>query len=65
LAQWQRAAVGIEVRKEGRRATLVPGGKLTPEDADLLRKEIDELLREGCRELVLDLERVLYIDSEA
>jgi anti-anti-sigma factor len=57
--------VGIEVRREGRRATLVIGDGLTrPEDRDLLGETVDQLLREGCREFVLDLENVPDIDSE-
>jgi hypothetical protein len=50
------AAGGIEVRTEGRRATLVLSGSLTGEDADLLREKIDQRLRGGCRESVLDLD---------
>lgn len=57
--------MGIEVRREGRRATIVLGGSLTrPEDRDVLRETVDQLLQEGCRESVLDLENVPDIDSE-
>jgi anti-sigma B factor antagonist len=57
------AAVEIDVRTENSRAVLVLSGRLTLENAALLRERIADLLRGGCREFVLDLERVPYIDS--
>ena len=56
--------MNIELRTEGTRAVLTLNGPLTPGDnIERLRDEIDDLLRQGFSEFVLNLGGVSTIDS--
>jgi anti-sigma B factor antagonist len=53
----------LEIRPSGRGALLVVRGRMTSDDGSTLGQAIDELLRAGCRDFVLDLGAASYIDS--
>jgi anti-anti-sigma factor len=56
--------VEITLRVDADKAVLALSGELVRgERLALLQEEVDALLREGCREIVIDLKSVSYVDS--
>jgi anti-anti-sigma factor len=55
--------VDLEVRTSSTGVVLVLRGRITGDDASILGKKIDELLRAGGRKFALDLEGVSHLDS--
>lgn len=53
----------IEIVREGERATLRPPGDVVASSVGELRLAMRDLVREGVRELVLDLTHVGMLDS--
>jgi anti-sigma B factor antagonist len=55
--------VNIQVRIEGRRGVLTLNGPLTLETKGILQERIDDLLRQGIRDFVLEIAGVPFMDS--
>lgn len=53
----------IEQREVGEVVVLDLKGKMTLEEAELLRDKVNSLIQQGYRKLVLNLDGVPYIDS--
>ena len=54
----------VTVRQLGGVSVIDLAGKITIDEGDeLLRRKVDELLREGRRKILLNLESVSYVDS--
>ena len=54
----------IDVRIDGDEAVLTLSGQLTEsESPKLLREKVHALLREGCRNFVVDLKSISFVDS--
>ncbi len=53
----------VEVRLEGAKTVLMPSTQLTVENYEVLRSVVADLLNQGVREFVLDLQEVSFVDS--
>jgi len=53
----------FETRREGERATLTPAGDVVASSVGELRPVMRDLVREGVREIVLDLGNTQMLDS--
>jgi anti-anti-sigma factor len=53
----------IVAQRHGEVAVLKPAGPLVADDADALAARLAEVLREGCRAVVLDASQVAFVDS--
>jgi anti-anti-sigma factor len=53
----------VTAEDAGRIIILEPHGRLTAETADLFTHAVAERLGDGCRDLILDLQNVRYLDS--
>jgi anti-sigma B factor antagonist len=60
----QQSALSITERQAGDVVVLVLTGEITLDDGDLkMGRRVDELLKKGCRKILLDMAGVSYIDS--
>lgn len=55
--------MNIQVRIEGRRGILTLNGPLTQDTEGMLPQRIDDLLRQGIRDFVLEIAGVPFMDS--
>ncbi len=53
----------LEKRSEGAWTVLDVGGEVDLSTAPALRQEVDSLIEDGVRDLIVDLERVSFMDS--